>query len=69
MAAREQHDQGVADLAQLKLREREALYLHGLGYSYREIGALSWAGRVVGGEGRAFGADDMSSNGSLLRGG
>ena len=40
-AAREQHAQRVQDLARLKPREREALYLKALGHSYQEIGSLT----------------------------
>ena len=40
-AAREHHAQRVQDLARLKPREREALYLKALGHSYQEIAALT----------------------------
>ena len=39
--AREQHAQRVNDVARLKPREREALYLKALGHSYEEIAALT----------------------------
>jgi RNA polymerase sigma factor (sigma-70 family) len=39
--ARDQHAQRVNDLARLKPREREALYLKALGHSYQEIAALT----------------------------
>jgi RNA polymerase sigma factor (sigma-70 family) len=39
--ARIEHDERVEALATLKPREREALYLKGLGYSYREIAKLT----------------------------
>jgi DNA-directed RNA polymerase specialized sigma24 family protein len=47
VAAREQHAQRVQDLARLKPREREALYLKALGHSYQEIAALSRGGDVI----------------------
>jgi len=37
VAARIRHAQRLADLATIKPRDREALYLKGLGYRYREI--------------------------------
>jgi RNA polymerase sigma factor (sigma-70 family) len=36
-----EHDERVQALATLRPREREALYLHGLGYSYQEIAKLT----------------------------
>jgi RNA polymerase sigma factor (sigma-70 family) len=39
--AREQHAQRVQDLARLKPREREALYLQALGHSYQEVATLT----------------------------
>ena len=41
VVAREQHAQRGQDLARLKPREREALYLKALGHSYREICELT----------------------------
>ena len=41
VTAREQHDQRVQDLARLKPRERETLYLKALGHSYQEIAVLT----------------------------
>jgi RNA polymerase sigma factor (sigma-70 family) len=41
VAARDQYTQRVRDLALLKPREREALYLKALGYSYHEIAQLT----------------------------
>ena len=38
---RDEHDRRVADLQALKPREREALWLYGLGHSYHEIAALT----------------------------
>ena len=43
--ARERHAQRVQDLARLKPREREALYLKALGHSYEGIAALTNASR------------------------
>src|SRR5690242_11830682 len=39
--ARIQHDVRIRDLASLKPRERDALYLKALGLSYQEIGELT----------------------------
>jgi RNA polymerase sigma factor (sigma-70 family) len=39
--ARIQHTERMSAVATLKPREREALYLYGLGYSYHEIGQLT----------------------------
>ena len=39
--ARIEHDERVEALKALKPREREALYLHGLGHSYHEIAKLT----------------------------
>jgi DNA-directed RNA polymerase specialized sigma24 family protein len=39
--ARDRHAQRVDDLARLKPRERQALYLKALGYRYQEIAALT----------------------------
>jgi DNA-directed RNA polymerase specialized sigma24 family protein len=49
VVAREHHDQRAADVARLKPRERQALYLQALGYSYHEIAQLSggWTVMVV----------------------
>jgi DNA-directed RNA polymerase specialized sigma24 family protein len=44
--ARIEHKERVQALATLKPREREALYLQGLGYSYQEIAKLSRGVRV-----------------------
>jgi hypothetical protein len=44
--ARIEHDERVDAVKTLKPREREALYLKGLGYSYHEIAKLSRGVRV-----------------------
>ena len=47
VVAREQHAQRVQDLARLKPREREALYLKALGHSYQEICELTNASHTA----------------------
>ena len=39
--AGERHRQRVANFAQLRARQRRDLYLHGAGFSYREVAALT----------------------------
>jgi DNA-directed RNA polymerase specialized sigma24 family protein len=69
--ARIEHDERVDAVETLKPREREALYLKGLGYSYHEIAKLSWVGprqcRCVGVLGRRRHVADGSAAGRVGR--